>query len=72
MKRLFARSFAVVSAAAWLFFCSPLAPAQHAGYDLLQTASGTSVDLSAVPGSGSTDSRNVAWTKRRPLTHSCT
>jgi hypothetical protein len=50
MKRLFARSFAVVSAAALLFFCSPLALAQHAGYDLLQTASGTSVDLSTVPG----------------------
>lgn len=44
MKRLLLRPLVVVSAAA-LLFCMPLAPAQTAGYDLLQSVPGTAVDL---------------------------
>jgi hypothetical protein len=40
MKRFFLRSFAVVSAAAALFAYALPAPAQQAGYDLLQTPPG--------------------------------
>lgn len=43
MQRLLLRHL-VVSAAA-LLFCTPLAPAQKAGYDLLQSMPGTAVDL---------------------------
>ena len=44
------RSFALVYATALLLFCLPSAPAQQAGYDLLQTAPGASINLSSVPG----------------------
>jgi hypothetical protein len=44
------RSFTLVYATALLLFCLPFAAAQQAGYDLLQTAPGASVDLSSIPG----------------------
>jgi hypothetical protein len=50
MKHLFARSSAAVLAAALLFFCSPFVSAQRAGYDLLQTGSDASINLSSIPG----------------------
>ena len=45
-----ARSFAVVSIFALLFFVLPLARGQSAGYDLLQTGSDASINLSSIPG----------------------
>jgi len=45
-----ARSFAMVSAFTLLFFVLPLASAQSAGYDLLQTGSDASINLSSIPG----------------------
>jgi hypothetical protein len=44
------RIFAVVLASAVLFACALPAPAQQAGYDLLQTPGGASIGVSTVPG----------------------
>src|SRR5438046_10519847 len=49
MKRLSLATFVrVLTVAAMLLACSLAAAAQSAGYDLLQTGSGASVDLSSV------------------------
>jgi hypothetical protein len=48
MKRLSLLIFAVVYAAAVLFVCAPPAPAQQAGYDLLQTPGGASIGVPGV------------------------
>ncbi len=49
MNRHF-RLFCLLVSAAVLFACLPLASAQTAGFDLLQTGDGASVDLSSVSG----------------------
>ena len=48
MERLLLRNFAVVSVAAVLLACAPLASAQGTGYDLLQTLSGASISVPGV------------------------
>src|SRR5438046_2192549 len=50
MNRNFRFSCLLVSIAAVVLVCSPLASAQSAGFDLLQTGSGASVDLTGVSG----------------------